>query len=231
MLDVERRLVGSAAASWLVSERDRSWLSERMGDRPARLAVVPIAVEPHLAAPRPGPSRPPVACLTGNLGYFPTREGAEWLLREVWPRVVARGVEVELRLAGARPSRSLARAVARAGGRLDGDPPSLDRVLAESSLALVPLRAGSGVPIKLLEAWAAAVPAIATPWAAAGAGGVDGEDHLAAEDAEAWAGAIARLATDAELGARLAAGGRRRLLTGFSPERLRSALESSLAGL
>jgi len=87
------------------------------------------------------------------------------------------------------------------------------------------------VPIKLLEAWAAGVPVVATPWAAAGAGGVDGVDHLAAERPADWARAIERLAADPELASRLASGGRARLLAEHSRQRLRASLESSLARL
>lgn len=231
LLETERRLVATAAAAWLVAERDRAWLAEQVPAHAHRLAWVPLVVAPSASGERVAPPHPPVACLTGNLGYFPTREGAEWLLREVWPALSARSPEVGLRIAGARPSRSLARAVRRAGGELVADPPDLVEVLRRASLALVPLRSGSGVPIKLLEAWSAGVPAIATPWAAAGAGAVAGEDHLGAESAAEWVAAIERLAADADLAARLAAGGRRRLAAAFSVERLRAALDGSLAGL
>ncbi|MCB1007260.1 MAG: glycosyltransferase, partial [Acidobacteria bacterium] len=58
-----------------------------------------------------------------------------------------------------------------------------------------------------------------------------GEDHLAAEVPAEWADAVERLARDPELGARLAAAGRRRLLTEHSVESLRSALARSLQSL
>lgn len=231
LLATERRMIARAAASWLVSERDRTWLVGRHPELGARLARVPLVVEPRADAAVAGRPAPPVACLTGNLGYFPTLEGAEWLLREVWPAVRARVPDVTVRVAGARPPGALARAVRRAGGELVADPPDLGALLAAASMALVPLRAGSGVPIKLLEAWAAGVPAIATPWAAAGAGALAGEDHLAAEGPAEWADAVERLARDPELGARLAAAGRRRLLTEHSVESLRSALARSLQSL
>jgi len=231
LLATERRMIAGAAASWLVSERDRAWLAERHPDLADRLVRVPLVVEPRSAAPASDVAGPPIACLTGNLGYFPTREGAEWLLREVWADVRARAPGVTLRVAGARPPASLARAVRRAGGELIADPPDLGALLAAASMALVPLRAGSGVPIKLLEAWSAGVPAIATPWAAAGADARAGEDHLAAESPREWAEAVARLASDAALGARLAAAGRRRLLAEHSVKSLHVALERSLAAL
>lgn len=231
LLAAERRMAGAAVATWLVCERDRAWLEARSAGSRARFEVVPVGIDPVEPPPARARRERPLACLTGNLGYFPTRDGARWLLTEVWPELASRGVPTDLLVAGSRPGRSLARAVRRAGGVLHADPTSLGEALARATLALVPLFVGSGVPIKLLEAWAAGVPVVATPWAAAGAGGVDGVDHLAAERPADWARAIERLAADPELASRLASGGRARLLAEHSRQRLRASLESSLARL
>jgi rhamnosyltransferase len=70
---------------------------------------------------------------------------------------------------------------------------------------VVPLRAGSGTRLKLLEAFAAGLPVVSTTLGAEGIDGVAGEHLLLADDAAGLARAVDRLLGDAELAARLAA--------------------------
>jgi len=236
LLAFERRLVASSRGAWLVTDRDRAWLAERLPAAEAgKLATLPLAVEPLAAAalgrPAGATPRAPQAMITGNLGYFPTRQGACAFLAAAWPQVAARRPGLELVLAGARPPGSLRRAAARAGARLIADPPDLPALLRAADLALVPLEAGSGVPIKMLEAWSAGVPVVATSWAAAGADGRAGVDHLAADTSEAWADAVDRLLGRPAEALALAAAGRARLAERWSRERLSAALAAALTAL
>lgn len=98
-------------------------------------------------------------------------------------------------------------------------------------MALVPLDAGSGVPIKLLEAWAAGVPVVASPWAAAGAEARPGLDHLPAERPADWLAAIESLLEHPEEGERLARAGRERLAERWSQALMERELVRLLAAL
>ncbi|MCL4839218.1 MAG: glycosyltransferase, partial [Thermoanaerobaculia bacterium] len=163
---------------------------------------------------------PPRLVLTGNLGYFPTREAARWLLAEVWPAVRRARPGGLVGRAGDGPPAAVGRPAAGAGGGVDPAPASLERVLAGATLALAPMRAGSGVPVKVLEAWAAGVPVVASPEAAAGTTARPGEELAVAGGAEAWVTAILRLLADPAERARLAAGGRARLALDHAPARV-----------
>jgi polysaccharide biosynthesis protein PslH len=231
----ERRLVERAAGALVVSERDRRAVAAGLPEEQARkLNVVPLAVEgPVLAAPAAGR---PLLALTGNLGYFPNADAVTWWLTEVWPALRARRPEARVVVAGDRPGRAVRRAVARArsGVKLVPSPPDLGALLRRATLALAPLRAGSGLPIKVLEAWAAGVPVVASPWAAAGTTGRPWEDFHLAERPEEWVEAILDLLDDAAERQRLAAAGRRRLAADYAPavvrERLLASVEAAAAG-
>jgi hypothetical protein len=228
LLAAEGRLLAAARAGLLVGERDREWLARRLpAERAARLRVVPLVVTPPPAGPSPGEGRAGLA-LTGNLGYFVNADAVTWWLGRVWPLLAARRPELTVTVAGARPGRRVRRAARRPGVRLLASPPDLGAVLGSAAVALAPLRAGSGVPVKVLEAWAAEVPVVASPWAASGAGGCDGIDLLVADSPEGWCRAVLRLLDDPGLGRRLAAAGRARLAAEHTPQAAAEALQRAL---
>lgn len=235
----ERRLVLESDGAMVVSRRDRDAIAHGLPPGRARLLhVVPLAVPPAPSGPLPSPPsppRPPVLAVTGNLGYFPTREGLGWFLAEVWPVLRERRPDLRLVAAGARPGRRLRRALAAAGARLEEAPPDLRPILAEATVALAPMRGGAGQPMKVVEAWAAGVPVVATPWAAAGTTASPGEDLLVADDVEGWCRAILALVDDPDLRARLAASARARLAADYSAQgverRLGAAVAAALEGV
>ncbi|HVR10687.1 MAG TPA: glycosyltransferase family 4 protein [Thermoanaerobaculia bacterium] len=178
---------------------------------------------------------PPRLVFTGNLGYFVNADAISWWLREVWPALAARRPDLEVVVAGDRPRPGLRRALAAAGSvTVVESPPDLPELLAGAAAALAPMRCGSGLPIKILEAWSRGVPVVASPWAAAGTTGVSGEDLLVAGSPRQWLEAMDRLLDDPAEGRRLAANGRRRLQADYSrrqvKQQLLAAVEAAVSG-
>lgn len=216
----EVRLGELASGALAVCGRDADEIGRRLGDAAARrVRVVGVAVDPDHARPRVSvPSSaagPPTLALTGNLGYFPNRHAVRWWLRQVWPRLRRCRPDVRLVVAGDRPGRGLRETVRRAGAELVVAPADLRRVLAGATLALAPLRCGSGIPVKILEAWSVNVPVVASLWAAEGASARPGHDLAVASTPEEWVATLRRLLDDPDARERLAQGGRRSLLAHY----------------
>lgn len=227
----EAELVARAGVALLVAEGDRAHLAERLGPGLAsRLAVVPL-VAPSTAPQAESLPATERLIVTGNLGYFPTRHGVAWFLRAVWPGLRAARPGLEMVLAGARPPRSLRRLAARSGATLLADPPEILPHLAAATLALAPLEAGTGQPIKILEAWSLGIPVVASPAAASGVGGRDGIDLRIARSPAEWHAVLLELLDDAGQRQRLAAAGRARLAADFSPEAVADSYRGALAPL
>ena len=239
----ERRMIAAASAALLVSERDRRHLAATLPPHLAdRLAVVPLALAPAAqttltTSPPPSPPSaprplPPVGeaelAITGNLGYFPTARGIRWFLDQVWPEVARQYPRVRLLVAGARPPRGLARRVRQAGGRLVADPADLPALLAASDIALAPLLAGSGTPIKLLEALAAGIPAVATPAAAEGLDPALARCLAIPEDAAGWVTTLHALIANPVAARARAAIGAQLVRELHDPERIAAALDEVL---
>ena len=68
--------------------------------------------------------------------------------------------------------------------------------LSRSDLVLVPLRAGSGTRVKILEAWAHGVPVVSTSIGAEGLNAIDGTHLLIAESPADFAECVRRLLRD-----------------------------------
>jgi glycosyltransferase involved in cell wall biosynthesis len=139
----------------------------------------------------------------GNLGYEPNVDAAIWLAREIVPGLRREGTPVELRIAGSHPRPEVA-ALAEPGIEVHADPADLAPHYAWADTALAPVRAGGGTRIKILEAFAARVPVVATRIGAEGLAVHDGEHLLLADDADGFAAACRRLGGDAQLAERLA---------------------------
>jgi glycosyltransferase involved in cell wall biosynthesis len=216
----ERRLVAAARSALVVSERDRAHLAGVLGEAlAARVAVVPLALADRPAA-RPK-ARPrgagPHLLVTGNLAYFPTRHGLGWFLREVWPRIREVHAGARLVVAGSRPPAKLADGLVAVGAELVREPEEFTPLLAEADVALAPLFAGSGTPMKLLEAVAAGVPVLATPFAAAGLEPAIAAEVEVASEAAGWIDALRRAAAERDPWERRAQTARRVALEIHSP--------------
>lgn len=196
----DRRLAAGAEAAAVVSERDRQALVAGAPELAAKVHVVPFGIP--LAEEPPQVPAGEIVLLSGNLGYFPTVDGALWFAREVWPRVRARRPRAVWWLAGARPPRAVRRLASRPGTEIHVEPEDLGALRRRAAVAAVPLLSGSGTPIKILEAMADGVPVVTTTAGAEGLDALDAGALTVADDPAAFAGEVERLLGDRRAAAR-----------------------------
>lgn len=167
---MERDVVARCDAVTVVCERDRLELIRFEDSARLKAITTPLPVDAVQEAAGPSGTRSGRRSLvfTGNLGYFVNDHAIQSFLASVWPRLVAQREDLDLVVAGARPSRALRRACARAGATLRPNPSDLREILRGADLALAPLVGGAGVPVKVLEAWSEDVPVLASDWCARG---------------------------------------------------------------
>jgi len=156
----------------------------------ARVVVYPNAIP---AVPVPCVEQEEVVIFSGNLEYHPNRSAVRFFRVEIWPLLRKRWPGLVWRIIGKNPE-----AVASLVGgdrRIDLRGPVVDAVdeLARARVAIVPLLAGSGTRLKILEAWAAGVPVVSTTIGMEGLPARDGEHLLVADGAAGFADAVSRL--------------------------------------
>jgi glycosyltransferase involved in cell wall biosynthesis len=158
------------------------------------------------AALRPTPSRSGdehVSLLfVGNLTYPPNIRAARVLVEQVLPRVQRR-LRHPIRVTLVGHHRPALRRLGQPGVELTGFVNDLAPLYAAADAVVVPLGAGGGTRIKLLEAFAHRVPVVCTGAAAAGLEVAHGRHLLLADTPDDAAAAIERLVRSPPLAATL----------------------------
>ncbi|HEY5752821.1 MAG TPA: glycosyltransferase family 4 protein [Chthoniobacterales bacterium] len=174
ILDADDRLVDEIDVATRTTEAEHlaaAQLVVAIQPREAALlrSLVPAAEVVVLSPGRPpSPSSPPppgrpIILFVGSW-HSANREGARWLIGSVWPLIRALRPDARLRLAGAVVD-ELSPAE---GVEFLGRVPDLASTYATASLVVAPIRRGSGVKIKVIEALQHHRAVVATPVAADG---------------------------------------------------------------
>ena len=184
-----------ARASLAVSDRDRDSMLGLF-----RGKISNIHVLPNCASDRIQPSSrefPGRGLLTvGSFGWYPNRDGLAWFADKVLPLLRKKFPEEIIRVAGSGIDMPLRRKLVRQRIEVFPDVPDMLPFLQEARLLFVPLRIGGGTRIKILEAWAAALPVVSTGLGAEGLPYRHGVNMLIADDAGTFATEIGRLLED-----------------------------------
>ncbi|MEM8962531.1 MAG: glycosyltransferase [Acidobacteriota bacterium] len=137
--------------------------------------------------------------LAGNLTYLPNRAAARELALAIVPRLRSQGLNVRLRLIGRRPSPDVVELGTLDDVELLTDVDDLEPHYAWADQVVLPLRAGGGTRIKILEAFASGVPVVTTSMGADGLRVRDGEHMLIAETVDELVAASLRLTRSPDL--------------------------------
>lgn len=200
----ERQVAGAAYATVVVGEDDARWL--RRVARTRNVHVIPNGVRLADNRSTAQKSRTPTVVFTGVMAYEPNIDAARYFAREVWPQVRARMSSARFVVAGRSPTAEVLRLAEMEGVEVLGEVPDMASLLARSWLAVAPMRRGSGIKNKVLEAWAAGTPVVMTSLATNGIEAASGFTDLVADDPKSMARVVLRLLEDRETRERL--GGR-----------------------
>jgi glycosyltransferase involved in cell wall biosynthesis len=135
-----------------------------------------------------------------------------WFAKEIFPLVQAEIPEAVVTVIGKNPPSELV------GEQIEvtGYVADLTPLLAETAVFIVPLLAGGGMRVKILDAWNWNLPIVSTTVGAEGIAVEDEKNMLIADTPEAFAQATIRILQNPDLAERLAQNGRQTLLTQYN---------------
>ncbi|MHB1295233.1 MAG: glycosyltransferase family 4 protein [Anaerolineae bacterium] len=179
--------------------------------RITRSDVTPIPNGVDCAHNHPGlaPKRPGALVYNGALTYSANYDAMRYFLGEIYPLIQRREPGASLTITGSTAGVDLSGLPIGESVQLSGYVEDIRPVVAGSSVCVVPLRAGGGTRLKILEAMALGTPVVSTSKGAEGLDLVDGEHILIADEPAQFAAKTLRLLQDAALRERLAASARR----------------------
>jgi len=155
---------------------------------------------------------------TGNMGYPPNINSAEFLVNEILPEVLPYKPDLRLLIAGANPHLRVM-VLKSAHTEVSGWVPDMRECYASARIFIAPMQIGTGLQNKLLEAMAMKVPCITSDLANQALKAKDNEEILVAQTPEEYAGCILRLLNDPVLANKIAINGYHYVLGNFSWEK------------
>jgi len=170
--------------------------------------VIPNGVDVRQYQPLPAPGAAPSLLFIGNMGYPPGADAALYFCQEILPLIRRQISAAELWIVGRTP-RPEVRQLDGSGVHVTGQVADVIPYYRQSAVCVVPLRAGGGTRLKILEAMALGRPVVSTTIGCEGLDVVDGEHLLIADNPQEFAEKTIRLLTDRQLYQRIAAQGRR----------------------
>lgn len=209
----------------IVSDVDRLALQVLAGAS-TPFAVVPISVDAAAVTPLAAPPAGGHVLFLGGLHWPPNADALAWFVQSCWPAIRSARPGATLVSVGRddAPVAAVCRGVP--GVTLTGHVPDIAPHVAGSRVLVVPMRAGSGMRVKILEAMARGVPVVTTSVGVEGIDAMPGVHLLVADAPSDFASAVLRVLGDDALAARLAREARALVLARYDV----AAVERTLLG-
>lgn len=142
----------------------------------------------------------------GGMHWPPNAEGAVWFAGKILPDILTKLPGARFFAVGKQPPKELTQfgAAVAAPGYVD----TTDNYWEQARVFVVPLLAGGGMRVKILDAWARGIPVVSTTIGAEGIKCEHGNDILIADSPQDFSEAVVKIITDGNLAQRLSDNGR-----------------------
>lgn len=140
---------------------------------------------------------------TGNMAYPPNIDSVIYLVKEIMPKLIDKYPNIKLLISGSNPHNSVI-SLKSNNVVVSGWVEDIRHSYAKAKIFVAPMRIGTGLQNKLLEAMAMKIPCITSKLANNALGAKDNVEILTAETAEGFANQIISLIEDEEKAAKIA---------------------------
>ncbi len=169
------------------------------------ISVASAGVDIQYLQALPPVPKEPIVLLTGFMSDPANEDGALWFYHHVWPRLSERHPDVKFYIVGADAG-SRIRKLAEKDKRIvvTGQVDDIRPYRSRASVFVSPVRLGSGIRPKVLEAMAGGLPVVSTSLGMAGIEAQTGVNCLVADTPELFTQSVEWLLTDRALAERMA---------------------------
>jgi glycosyltransferase involved in cell wall biosynthesis len=189
------------------SQVDREKLLRRHSE--AKIHIVENGVDvPFYDSPREPSAGSSSIVFVGNMSYHANTDAVTYFAQSIWPLIRRDAPELRFTIVGSNPTSEVRQLAQLPGIEVTGTVDDVRTYYRQAAAVAVPLRAGTGTRLKILEAMAAGVPVVSTAIGAEGLEAPDGNVILIADSPERFAASILSLARDPVRRDRMAAAAR-----------------------
>ncbi|MBN1230783.1 MAG: glycosyltransferase [Anaerolineales bacterium] len=210
----EPKLAKKADLGLVMSDVDKAYLEEKAPG--ANLVVVPNGIDLKkydLLRVR----NTPEFLFVGILDYLPNIDAVREFCERIFPLIRRELPEAKFTIVGKNP-RQVVLDLAGDGVKVVGEVPEVTPYYLENSVSVVPLRAGGGTRLKILESMAYGRPVVSTSIGCEGIWVRNGENILVGDEPELFAEHCIRLVQDPDIYQRIRTGGRELVQTVYDWE-------------
>lgn len=177
--------------------------------RPSTDVIIPISVDPAAKQVIRRSDQAQRVTFLGGLHWPPNAEGITWFFREIWPQIHQQFPNAIFTVIGKDPPAEIASyATSVEHVEVTGYVSDPMPYLEETAVFIVPLQAGGGMRVKIIDGWSWGLPLVSTTIGAEGIQYQDGQNLLIADSAADFGRAVNRLLENPKLAEELAAAGR-----------------------
>lgn len=176
-----------------VTEIDRKALLDAGSGNPKiaeKIDVIPIAVDTKtlkIISPRKINGHQIITM--GTLHYPPNADGIRWFMKEVFPLIAEKDEKATLTIIGKNPPADFYQLAKQIPGKIEitGYVENLEPYLEKAAVMVVPVLAGGGMRVRILEAFARELPVVTTTIGLEGIEAAQMHDVIIADKAEDFA--------------------------------------------
>ncbi|MEW5868456.1 MAG: glycosyltransferase [Chloroflexota bacterium] len=99
----------------------------------------------------------------GRMSYGPNKDAVRYFLDQIYPQIKSQVQDIEFWVIGGSPPQDILDLSGSNGIFVTGYVPNTQDYLSRGTIFVIPMRQGSGIKIKALEAMACGIPIVATP--------------------------------------------------------------------
>lgn len=159
---MEKQVAAAASVLMTVSDTEQGYF-QKLGGRNVRLVPNGVDCATFRKYPVGRNHERPTLLYLGALSWQPNAKAAEFMAREVMPRILKERPDVRLQIVGRNPGSEVNALSQLPNVEVHANVPDVGVYLEQASILAVPLDSGGGTRLKILEAFAAGLPVVSTP--------------------------------------------------------------------
>ncbi len=209
LLRFERRAVPKFDAVQVCTESNRRYLASFVGNGTPIVDGMRAGVDVSRYEYVEDGREPDTLLFLGNFRHLPNQEALDFFVSRVWPEVRREHGKARLIVAGAQAPPGFESRLNQPGIEFVGQVEEVRDVLSRYAVFVCPILSGSGVRVKLLEAFASGIPVVSTPIGAEGLAEPGADFVELAADARGFANRVRALLAEPQRAREIARRARR----------------------